>query len=52
MTGVVLVSIFSSIIESLLRMLALALFRTSLACSRLQKRWHVQAPAGKREGAV
>jgi len=45
MQGVLLVSIFSSIVESLLRMLALALFRSSLACSRMQKRWHVQAPA-------
>ena len=52
MTGVLLVSIFSSIVESLLRMLALALFRSSLACSRMQKRWHVQARAGKGEGAV
>lgn len=52
MTGVLLVSIFSSIVESLLRMLALALFRSSLACSRMQKRWHVQARPGKGEGAV
>lgn len=43
--GALLVSILSSLVEGVLRMLALALFRSSLACSRLQKRWRVKAPA-------
>eukprot|EP00435_Cladocopium_sp_Y103_P055140 s1592_g18.t1 len=45
MQGALEVSILCAVIESVLRMLALALFRSSLACSRLQKRWHAQAPA-------
>lgn len=45
MQGALEVSVLCAVIESSLRMLALALFRSSLACSRLQKRWHAQAPA-------